>query len=58
MTREGANRPEFLGQNWDISGANCRALHFSKQLVFLYFFLELNKPEYNLTNADIEKSKP
>jgi hypothetical protein len=23
-----------------------------------FTFIELNKPEYNLTNADIEKSKP
>jgi hypothetical protein len=31
MTKENANRPEFLGQNWDISGATCRALHFSNR---------------------------
>jgi hypothetical protein len=30
MTREYANRPEFLGQNQDISGACPRALHFSE----------------------------
>ena len=58
MTKENANRPEFLGQNWDISGATCRALHFSKINLNYLHYLELNKPEYNLTNSDIEKSKP
>ena len=48
LTREGANRPEYLGQNWDITGSCPRALHFPLN----------NKPEYNLKNDDIERSKP
>ena len=37
----------YSNQNWDIDRAGPRALH-----------LGLNKPEYNLTNNDIDKSKP
>lgn len=40
-------RQEFLNQNFDIVGSSPRQLHFG-----------LNKPQYNLTNNDIEFSRP
>ena len=55
-----------MNQNWDIDRSFPRALHISKlhlnhfdsKILLLFFFTELNKPEYNLSNGDIEKSKP
>ena len=57
--KDEVNRPEFQNQNWDIDGTYPRALHISKlNKVYNFAFLELNKPEYNLTNEDIPKSRP
>ena len=36
------NKPEFINTNYDIDGSGPRMLH-----------VQLNKPEYNLTNSDI-----
>ena len=41
------NKDTYSNQNWDIDRSGPRALH-----------LGLNKPEYNLTNDDLPKSKP
>ena len=41
------NKQSFSNQNWDIDRTGPRALH-----------LGLNKPEYNLSNDDLPKSKP
>jgi hypothetical protein len=40
------NKPNYSNQNWDIDRTGPRALHIG-----------LNKPEYNLSNEDIEKSR-
>lgn len=41
------NKEVYQGVNWDIDRTGPRALHIG-----------LNKPEYNLSNCDIDKSKP
>lgn len=41
------NKPNLSNQNWDIDRTGPRALHIG-----------LEKPEYNLTNDDIDRSKP
>ena len=41
------NKPEFVNTNYDIFGSCPRQLHVG-----------LAKPEYNLSNKDIEKSWP
>lgn len=40
-------KANYSNQNWDIDRTGPRALHIG-----------LNKPEYNLTNNDIDRSKP
>jgi hypothetical protein len=42
-----SNKEVLQGQNWDIDRSGPRALHIG-----------LNKPEYNLSNNDIDKSLP
>lgn len=49
------NKQEFNNQNWDIDRSGPRALHIGKVTCLI---LGLNKPEYGLTNSDIEGSKP